>query len=102
MKYFALVLLAGLMAGCATVMSRNGMGLVFTDVKDTVMATTNVARTKKGEACATNILSIVSTGDMSVETAKRSAGITKVSSIDYSQYAVLGVFAKTCTIVTGE
>lgn len=102
MKYFGLLLVAGMMAGCATAGSRNGIGLVFTDVKDTVMATTNVAKSKKGEACATNVLALASTGDMSVETAKRNGGITKVSSIDYSQFSVLGIFAKTCTIVTGE
>jgi len=102
MKLVILALVAAGLTGCATGATRNGVGLVFTDVKDTVVATTNTGTSKKGESCATNVLSIASTGDMSVETAKKSAGITKVATVDYSQFSVLGIFAKTCMIVTGE
>lgn len=102
MKLIILALTAAALTGCATGATRNGIGLVFTDTKDSVVATTNTGASKKGESCATNVLAIASTGDMSIETAKRNGGITKVAAVDYSQFSVLGVFAKTCVIVTGE
>lgn len=66
------------------------------------MATANTGASKSGQGCATNILSLVSTGDMSLEAAKKSAGITKVTTADDSQHSVLGLYTKTCVIVTGE
>lgn len=102
MKLILSALVAAGLAGCATGGSRNGAGLIYTDVLDSVTATTNSVATKKGESCATNVLSLISTGDMSIETAKRVGGISKVATVDYSQLSVLGIFAKTCAIVTGE
>jgi uncharacterized cupredoxin-like copper-binding protein len=90
------------LSGCATGATRNGMGILFTDTKDAIAVTSNVAATKRGEACATNILSLVSTGDMSISAAMKAGGIVKASSADYSQFSVLGIFSKTCTIVVGE
>lgn len=102
MKLVVLALVAAGLTGCATGASRNGVGLIYTDVTDSVTATANVGTSKKGQSCATNVLSMVSTGDMSIETAKRAGDISKVATVDYSQYSILGVFAKTCVIVTGE
>lgn len=102
MKLIVLALIAATLTGCATGATRNGIGLIYTETKDSVIATSNTGATKTGESCAQNVLSIVSTGDMSIDTAKKSAGITKVASVDYSQYSILGIFAKTCVIVKGE
>lgn len=102
MKFlFALAAVAAL-SGCATGMSRNGFGILFTDVKDSVNASSNTGGTKRGTACGKNILALVSTGDMSIDAAKKNGNITKVSSVDYSQYSILGVYLETCAIVTGE
>jgi predicted outer membrane protein len=57
---------------------------------------------KRGEACAHNVLGLVATGDASIDAAKQSAGITKVASVEQSASRVLGYYAKYCTIVRGE
>lgn len=90
------------LSGCATGMSRNGVGFIFTDVKDSVNATEHASGSKEGKACAKNILALVSTGDMSIDAAKKNGNISKIASVDYSQYSILGVYAETCAIVHGE
>lgn len=102
MKLLTLALAMAMLSGCATGMSRNGTGLIYTEVQDSVVATSNVGAVKKGQSCGTNVLSLVSTGDMSIEAAKKAGGISKVASVDYSQMSILGLFTKTCTIVIGE
>ena len=57
---------------------------------------------KRGEACAQNILGLVATGDASIDSAKRNAGITRVASVEQTAARVLGYYAKYCTIVRGE
>jgi len=94
--------LASQLLGCATGSSRNGMGFFYTEVTDSIVATTNSNTPKMGTSCATNILSLVSTGDMSIETGKKNGGITKVASVDYTTHSVLGFYEKTCVVVRGE
>jgi len=98
------LLLSGflVLSSCAATMSRNGTGLLFTEVKDSVAVTEHSGSSKRGESCATNVLGLVSTGDMSVKAAKKSGGIVNIATVDYSQFSVLGLFSKTCTIVHGE
>lgn len=62
----------------------------------------DVSSNKKGEACATNVLGIVATGDSSIETAKRDGNIRKVSFVDRTYFNVLGIYQKGCTVVKGE
>lgn len=58
---------------------------------------------KSGESCATNILSLFATGDVSLKTAADNGGITKVHSVDRSHTGVLSsVYRKTCILVHGE
>jgi hypothetical protein len=102
MKILSLFLIGGMLTGCASGLSRNGVGLIYTDVKDSVGATSNSGSSKQGTSCATNILALVSTGDMSIEGARKSAGITRVASVDYTQYSILGVYGKTCVVVAGD
>ena len=47
-------------------------------------------------------LGAVAMGDASVTAAKSAGGITKVAHVDHDNFGVLGIYAKTCTIVTGE
>jgi len=58
---------------------------------------------KRGEACALNILGLVSTGDASIEEAKLNGGIKKVVSIDKHIKGInlYLIFARSCTVVTG-
>lgn len=58
---------------------------------------------KRGEACAMGVLGVASWGDMSLETAKKNAGITYVATLDYRTMDILGIiFQKHCTIITGS
>lgn len=100
-KIFGLVVCSVLLVGCAGNTSPVGYGLI-TNVKGPITATDNVASSKTGEACATNVLGIVAAGDASIAEAKRKASITKVATVDYSSAGVYPFFGSTCTIVTGE
>lgn len=89
--------------GCASVSTPVGRGFLLTDVKGPIAVDDNNNESvKTGEACATNVLGLVASGDASIETAMRAAGISKVASVSSDQFSILGVFSKFCTVVTGK
>ena len=56
----------------------------------------------KGESCSHAALFLFAWGDSGIETAKKNGSITKVSSVEYEQLAVLGaLYHRFCTIVIG-
>ena len=57
---------------------------------------------KQAEACVTNILGLIATGDASALMAAEKAGIKKITSIDYKASNILGLYGTYCVIVTGE
>lgn len=110
-KLFSLAVLAAFgfgLSGCAGLAFVNrrvagSPGDLYSDTSANEMVTENpIVPGKKGEACATNILGIITTGDASVQTAAQQAGITKVGSVDNKYTNILGLYAKYCVIVTGE
>ncbi|TGM24369.1 adhesin Lsa14 [Leptospira meyeri] len=63
----------------------------------------NSEGTSEGKGCSHSILYLVSFGDSSIETAKKSANITKVAYLDYEQLGILGyVYHRVCVIVKGS
>ena len=83
--------------------SKTGTGMIIS-ITDAVHENNNVKNTKSGKACMYNILGIISTGDISVNEAKKDANIQNVASIERS---VVGLnypipFAKACTKVKGN
>ena len=60
-----------------------------------------VAATKSGMAEAQGVLG-VSWGDASVNAAMANGGLTKIHHIDCKTFNVLGIYAKSTTIVWGE
>ena len=56
---------------------------------------------KVGEAKATSIIGIT-TGDCSIDAARKAAGIKTIYSVDYTSRHVLSVWAETVTKVYGE
>ncbi|MBY0315068.1 MAG: TRL-like family protein [Bdellovibrionales bacterium] len=97
------IITASLMTACASVPNRAGMGILYTDVKDfTNVEYINLGTSKKGVACANNILGMVVTGDMSIEAAKKKGGITKVATVDMEGKSILGVYSTVCLVVRGE
>lgn len=89
--------------GCATVPSRAGSGFLYSNVKDyTNVEYINLATSKKGVACGNNILGLVVMGDMSIDTAKKKGGITKVATVDFEGTSILGLYSTVCLVVRGE
>jgi hypothetical protein len=90
-----------LMSGCA--MAPFQSGAIFSAQKMPVNAANNATScSKKGTGTATNILGLIATGDASIATAKKSAGISKVDTVDVSHFGLLGLFGTTTVEVCGE
>ncbi|MCW7504725.1 TRL-like family protein [Leptospira paudalimensis] len=57
----------------------------------------------EGKACAFSYLYLISTGDASIEEAKRISNITRIRSIDIQVHSILTfVIVRHCLILTGE
>lgn len=100
-KLFMLIVLAGFLSGCAFVTAPT-IGALYTDVKAPLAVTSNEGSSKVGTGQATSILGIVATGDASIETIAKSAGITKIHHVDYQAMSILGLYAKYTVFVYGE
>ncbi len=101
MKKIALVGLligTGMLSGCASSMP---IGTLYTDLKLPISATGAQGK-KEGTAECKSILSMVATGDCSIETAKKNGGITKVSNVDWEANSILGVIGTYKVRVVGE
>lgn len=89
------------MSGCATVQSPVG-AWAYVNVKGPVAVTGNTGSTKVGTAECSGILGLLATGDASIETAAKSAGIKKIHHVDYESNSVLGIISKYKVVVYGE
>ncbi len=90
-----------LLSSCA--MSKSPLtGFIYTDVKAPMAVTSNENSSKVGTAEAQSILGIVATGDASIESAAKSAGITKIHHVDEHSTSILGIVAKYKVMVYGE
>jgi hypothetical protein len=58
--------------------------------------------TKRGTAACTSILSILVTGDASLDAAMRAGGMTKLHHVDTQQTNILGIIGTYTTIAYGE
>ena len=94
-------LLALSLAGCAMAASPV-TGFIYMDVKGPADVTGNGASSKVGRATCKSYLGICGTGDASIETAAKAAGITKIHHVDFESYSVLGFYATFTTVVYGE
>jgi len=96
------VALTSLVSGCAMSANSPVTGFVFESSKGATAATSNDVGTKSGQSCAMSILGVYGGGDASIAAAAKAGGITKISSVDSDNFGVLGVYAKNCTVVSGE
>jgi|SRR5688572_21882670 hypothetical protein len=94
--------LATLSSGCAMSMSNPVTGWAYSGTQGTTAVTASPIGAKTGESCAMSILGVVGIGDASAVAAAKAGGITKISTVDSDNFGVLGVYAKNCTVVTGE
>lgn len=101
-KLIILAALTTLSTGCAMSMNNPVTGSIYSGTQGATAATSNTIGGKTGESCAMSILGVVGLGDASIASAAKAGGITKVSTVDSDNFQVLGVYAKNCTVVTGE
>lgn len=102
LHHFAVIALAtASLGGCAMVASPT-TGLLYTNVQGPIVVGNGTNTAKTGQACATNILGLISTGDASIDAAKKAGNIKDVSSVDHDSMSVLGLYGKFCTVVKGN
>lgn len=101
-KLITLAALTTLSTGCAMSMNNPVTGTIYSGTQGATAATSNPIGAKTGESCAMSILGVVGLGDASIASAAKAGGVTKVSTVDSDNFQVLGVYAKNCTVVTGE
>ena len=88
------------MTGCAT---SYPVGSFYTQLKLPMDVTSNTGKsTKVGTAECKSLLSLVATGDASIDTAMKNAGITKVNHVDWECENILGIIGTYRVIVYGE
>lgn len=92
--------LALAVTGCANVSGPVPAALSFYAAP--LDAGTATSASKRGEACAQNVLGAVAWGDASIHAAKKAGGITRVASVEQAPIRVLGLYARFCTVVRGE
>ena len=101
----AILFCAAYLTGCAAYTQTPALGILYTDVKAPVTATGNTLTDENmlvGTATAQSVLGLVATGDASIATAAKSAGITKIHHVDYHSTNILGIVATYTVIVYGE
>lgn len=102
LHYLAAIAIAtATLNGCAVVASPS-VGFLYTDVHGPVTVGAAKGTTKVGQACVENFVGLISTGDASIDAAKKAGNITNVSSVDHASKIILGVYGQYCTVVKGE
>jgi len=96
------VFAAAVLSSCGAYVASPLTGFAYTDVKAPLAVTGNANSSKVGSAEAQSVLGIVATGDASIETAAKAAGITKIHHVDYHSTSILGIIAKFKVMVYGE
>jgi len=104
MKFLSLLGFLGLngCAGLAFAPLGPPQAILYADSGGGRLVTENAIGKKKGEACATSILGLITTGDASIRAAADAGGIGRVASVDSNYTNILGIYAKYCTIVSGD
>ncbi|NDV68779.1 TRL-like family protein [Dysgonomonas sp. 25] len=92
---------AALLSSCGGVQSPIG-GALYTDVTSGHSVTSNTLGSKVGRATAKGYLGLIATGDASIETAAKSAGIRKVTHVDQYANSILGIINTYEIVVYGE
>ena len=103
-KLLAVPLVLMALTGCAGgVFAGKGgaIGILYADAVLPRYATNNNVGKKKGEACATSILGIITTGDATIRAAADAGGIKNISAVDASMKNIIGIVGTYCTVVSG-
>ena len=103
-KLLAVPLILLGLTGCAGIAFQGqgvAIAVLYADATTPRHATTNNLGKKKGEACATSILGLVTTGDATIRAAADAGGIKNISAVDSKIRNILGIVATYCTVVSG-
>lgn len=93
---------ATMLSSCAAFVATPALGILYTDVKAPLAATSNSGSSKVGTAQASSILGLVATGDASIDAAAKAGGITKIHHVDFEAKNILGIYATYTVYVYGE
>lgn len=96
------MIVALLASGCCTQTPIMGALVTMASYPHSQAVGTGIRGVKEGEASVVTLLGLLCVGDASVERAARSAGITKIATIDHTMINLLGFYIQYKTIVTGE
>ena len=100
-KALLLAAVCSLLSGCVFAPTDAGWALIEQSKRARYALENNGPITKRGRACAQNILGLVAQGDSSIEAARKDGGITQVMTVDQEIESYM-VFAKVCTTVAGQ
>ena len=97
----SLVFLVSIMAsGCATLQP---VGTFYTEVSlPGPIGDGSADYSKVGKAMAKSYLTLIATGDASIEAAAKNGGITDIKYVDYSVKNILGIIGEYTTVVYGD
>ena len=96
----AAVVVTALISGCATALPA---GAGYLKLKLPVCATANPSNSPKvGTAQCVSYCGVVAIGDVSIHTAMKNGGITRIHHVDSEEFNVLGVYSTKKVIVYGN
>lgn len=99
MKASVLLPAALVLTGCA---SPYPVGTLYTDMTLPMQATASAGGSKVGTAECKTLLSMLATGDCSIEAAKANGGISTVSHVDWHANSILGLIGTYTVTVRGQ
>lgn len=99
-KLLGLLLLAGLLAGCATQVPYGA--ILIDNTLPMQVGDNSVKAAKIGTATSQSYLGLIAVGDSSIQTAAKNGGINKISHVDWKVKNVLGFIGEYTTTVYGE
>ncbi len=95
--------LAGMALGLTACATNVPVGSIITNVTLPFEVTSNDGTASKvGESTCKSILAIISSGDCSIDAAKKNGGITKVHHADWHAKSILGIFSDYKLTVYGD
>ena len=90
-------------SGCANLAFRSqSEGILYNNSTMTKLVTQSAVGPLQGKACANSVFGWFTWGDASAATAAKNANIVEITTVDEDNFSVLGLYAQTCTSVTGS
>ena len=112
MKKLITLLLSGsvlALTGCASSNNNFGYGgqptgvVVSSYTTPGSIANATVTPQKAGKSCTKGVLWIAAWGDAGTDTSMRNGGISKIATVEYTNYSILsGLYSEYCTLTYGE